>query len=141
MFFHETATGADSARKTGGKLPSHDDEMLVDSGDEAQGHDEMEVEKSSSQQSQSRGSGSQGSQGPLSKALQKSSATSTPTKSAVPVPQTSTPTPTPTPAPTPVVPRIVPVRNFRKLLLPDTPTAAIRAVRFSWNGKRQKIDI
>jgi hypothetical protein len=131
-------SGSDSARRTGGKLPSHDDEMLVDSGDETQGNDEMEVEKPSSQHSQSRGSSSQGSQGPLSKAMQKSSASSTPTKSAVPVPPTSTPTvtptPTPTPAPvTPVVPRIIPVRNFRKLLLPDTPTAGIRAVRFNWN--------
>jgi WD40 repeat protein len=125
---------ADSTRRNNGKLASQDDEMLVDSGDETQGNDEMEVEKPTSQQSQSRLQQSQGSQGAASIPKTTPKSSPTPTK-VVPVQPASTPTqtPTPTPTPAPVVPRVIPVRSYRKLLLPDAPTAAIRAVKFNWN--------
>ena len=128
-------SAADSTRRNNGKLASQDDEMLVDSGDETHGNDEMEVEKPASQQSQSRLQQSQGSQGAASIPKTTPKSSPTPTK-VVPVQPASTPTqtPTPTPTPTPVVPRVIPVRNYRKLLLPDAPTAAIRAVKFNWNG-------
>jgi len=114
---------SDSTKESSAHQPGlHEEEMLFDNGDETQG-EVMEVDQSLSQQSQ----------GPLIKASQRPMSSSTPTKSAASV------QPTPTPAEAPVVPRIITVRSFRKLLLPDTPTAAIRTVKFNWNGKAPRM--